>query len=61
MEYPMKKQINGVNYTLIKTYSNYALYKNEKIGCNECFNFFDLGMIPKFSAKESERRYHNVY
>ena len=49
MEIPRKIIKNRKEYTFIKRYRNFILYKETKTGFKECFKIQDLGLIEKQS------------
>lgn len=55
MKIPKQITINNRIFNLVKTYKNFAKYKNSK-GWYECFNFQELGLV-----RETVKKYKNVH
>ena len=55
MKIPKQITINNRIFNLVKTYKNFAKYKNNQ-GWYECFNFQELGLI-----KETVKKYKKVH
>lgn len=45
MEIPKKIEKRGKIYNLVKEYSNFGLYEEEKTKFKICFDKFDLGLV----------------
>ena len=55
MKIPKQIKINNRIFDLVKTYKNFAKYKNSQ-GWYECFNFQELGLV-----RETVKKYKKVH
>jgi len=55
LKIPKQITINNRIFNLVKTYKNFAKYKNNK-GWYECFSFQELGLV-----RETVKKYKKVH
>jgi len=55
LKIPKQITINNRIFNLVKTYKNFAKYKNSQ-GWYECFNFQELGLV-----RETVKKYKKVH